>query len=54
MNKLLFTPGPLTTSKSVKLEMLLDYGSRDEAFKKNISYIRNTLVNLACINSQQN
>lgn len=54
MNKLLFTPGPLNTSKDVKNEMLYDYGSRDESFKNNITYIRNTLVNIACNNSKTN
>ena len=29
---LLFTPGPLTTSKSVKEAMLHDWGSRDSSF----------------------
>ena len=29
---LLFTPGPLTTSATVKAAMLHDYGSRDAAF----------------------
>ena len=52
MNKLLFTPGPLTTSNSIKSKMLIDYGSRDSSFKETISYIRNKLVKLACTNSQ--
>ncbi len=30
--KLLFTPGPLTTSRTVKEAMLRDLGSRDMAF----------------------
>ncbi len=53
MNKLLFTPGPLTTSVSIKREMLFDYGSRDNSFKKSIIFIRNELVKLACINSKK-
>ena len=31
---LLLTPGPLTTSRSVKLAMVRDWGSRDAAFLK--------------------
>ena len=53
MNKLLFTPGPLTTSKSIKSEMLFDYGSRDDSIKQTITYIRKKLVKLACIKSQK-
>jgi 2-aminoethylphosphonate-pyruvate transaminase len=40
MDKLLFTPGPLTTSESVKSAMLHDYGSRDEFFIRLIKEIR--------------
>ena len=29
----LLTPGPLTTSRGVKLSMLADYGSRDVEFR---------------------
>ena len=47
-DKLLLTPGPLTTSQSVKEAMLHDYGSRDPGFiKMNRSVLQQllTLVN---------
>lgn len=34
-DQLLFTPGPLTTSKTVKEAMMEDIGSRDDVFIKN-------------------
>ena len=46
-DKLLFTPGPLTTSSSVKQAMLHDLGSRDVAFIEIIRDIRRRLVELA-------
>ena len=45
-DKLLFTPGPLTTSLSVKQAMLHDLGSRDEAFIGVVRDIRRRLVAL--------
>jgi 2-aminoethylphosphonate-pyruvate transaminase len=45
-NKLLFTPGPLTTSKGVKQAMLRDLGSRDAEFLAVISRIRRRLLEL--------
>jgi 2-aminoethylphosphonate-pyruvate transaminase len=49
MNKLLFTPGPLTTSDSVKQAMLRDLGSRDAEFLGVIRGIREKLLELgAC------
>ena len=45
--KLLFTPGPLTTSATVKEAMLEDVGSRDFAFVNAVKEIRNELLNLA-------
>ena len=42
--KLLFTPGPLTTSESVKAAMLRDAGSRDGEFVALIREIRNRLL----------
>ncbi len=42
----LFTPGPLTTSKTVKEAMLTDYGSRDGAFIEIVADIRRRLVKL--------
>src|SRR5208283_5190243 len=45
--KLLFTPGPLTTSPTVKRAMLRDYGSRDSEFISIIQRIRAGLLDLA-------
>ncbi len=44
---LLLTPGPLTTSKSVKEAMLHDWGSRDTAFIQMNSEMRNLLLDIA-------
>jgi 2-aminoethylphosphonate-pyruvate transaminase len=46
-DKLLFTPGPLTTSPTVKQAMLRDLGSRDEAFVAVIQRVRDQLLKLA-------
>jgi 2-aminoethylphosphonate-pyruvate transaminase len=43
----LLTPGPLTTTRSVKLAMLADWGSRDPEFRDIIRFIRNELRRLA-------
>jgi 2-aminoethylphosphonate-pyruvate transaminase len=45
-NKLLFTPGPLTTSATVKEAMLRDLGSRDAEFIEIVRQIRESLVAL--------
>lgn len=45
--QLLFTPGPLTTSKTVKEATLEDVGSRDFKFINAVKDIRNKLLNLA-------
>lgn len=45
--KLLFTPGPLTTSATVKEAMLRDLGSRDFEFIQTVKYIREQLLNIA-------
>lgn len=45
-DKLLFTPGPLSTSKTVKQAMLRDLGSRDAEFLSVISRIRRRLLEL--------
>jgi 2-aminoethylphosphonate-pyruvate transaminase len=45
-DKLLFTPGPLTTSTSVKEAMLRDLGSRDAAFIEIVRDIRRRLLQL--------
>jgi len=44
--KLLFTPGPLTTSETVKESMLYDLGSRDREFLLVVSHIRRRLLEL--------
>jgi 2-aminoethylphosphonate-pyruvate transaminase len=43
----LLTPGPLTTSRTVKLAMLADFGSRDIEFRAIVSEIRRELKRLA-------
>lgn len=50
-DRLLFTPGPLTTSQSVKLAMLHDYGSRDSVFIEMVREIRLRLVQLGAVGS---
>lgn len=47
MDKLLFTPGPLTTSPAVKEAMLRDLGSRDYEFIDTVNHIRTDLLRLA-------
>src|SRR6516225_3421021 len=44
--KLLFTPGPLTTSESVKQAMMRDLGSRDVEFLALVRRIRRRLLEL--------
>ena len=43
----LLTPGPLTTSRTVKLAMLADWGSRDIEFRGVVADIRKRLLKLA-------
>ena len=43
---LLFTPGPLTTSKRTKKSMLIDYGSWDDDFNEITNKIRSKLVKI--------
>ncbi|MGH6906562.1 MAG: 2-aminoethylphosphonate--pyruvate transaminase [Aestuariivirga sp.] len=43
----LLTPGPLTTSQTVKLTMLADWGSRDPEFRQIVGDIRKRLLKLA-------
>jgi len=47
MKKLLFTPGPLSTSRKVKEAMLEDIGSRDKKFITAVAEIRNRLLAIA-------
>lgn len=46
MDKTLFTPGPLTTSETVKRAMLHDLGSRDGEFMERIREIRCRLLRI--------
>lgn len=45
---LLFTPGPITTSKEVKLEMMVDWGSREKDYLDLVQNVRNKLCEIAC------
>ncbi len=51
-DKVLFTPGPLTTSQTVKQAMLRDLGSRDSEFIQLIQRIRRELLTLAGVIDQ--
>lgn len=51
-DKLLFTPGPLTTSLSVKQAMLHDAGSWHFEFNAKMKAIRNKLLELAGVSSE--
>jgi len=53
MDSKLFTPGPLTTSLTVKKAMLYDLGSRDDDFLDIVKDVRNRLTKLACHRSNQ-
>jgi 2-aminoethylphosphonate-pyruvate transaminase len=46
-DKALFTPGPLTTSQTIKQAMLRDLGSRDVTFIQMVADIRRRLVQIA-------
>lgn len=50
-DKPLFTPGPLTTSQSVKQAMLRDLGSRDSEFIQIVREIRSELLGIAGVGS---
>lgn len=52
-DKLLFTPGPLTTSARVKQAMLRDLGSRDEEFIGVVAEIRRRLLEIAGVSKQR-
>ncbi len=51
-DKPLFTPGPLTTSHTVKLAMLRDLGSRDAEFIEIVRRIRSQLLAIAGVSQQ--
>jgi 2-aminoethylphosphonate-pyruvate transaminase len=53
MKKLLFTPGPLSTSATVKQAMLEDMGSRDYVFMNSIKEIRDGLLHLAHVSKEE-
>ena len=46
-DKLLFTPGPLGTSKTVRQAMMRDLGSREPEFIRTVQTIRTDLVRVA-------
>jgi 2-aminoethylphosphonate-pyruvate transaminase len=50
-DKLLFTPGPLNTTRSVKEAALYDLGSRDTEFIAHVQHIRQKLLELAHVES---
>ncbi len=50
-DKVLFTPGPLTTSRTVKQAMLRDLGSRDFEFIELVREIRRRLLELAQVDN---
>ncbi|MEE9148343.1 MAG: 2-aminoethylphosphonate--pyruvate transaminase [Candidatus Tectomicrobia bacterium] len=50
-DKILFTPGPLTTSRYVKQAMLRDLGSRDVAFIECVREIRHKLLTLGGVSA---
>lgn len=50
--KTLFTPGPLTTSPTVKQAMMRDLGSRDAEFISTVAEIRDHLLRLAGVSKQ--
>jgi 2-aminoethylphosphonate-pyruvate transaminase len=52
-DKPLFTPGPLTTSATVKEAMLSDLGSRDTAFVQAVAEIRTGLLRLAGVSKEE-
>ena len=49
---LLFTPGPLTTSATVKAAMQRDVGSRDAEFIQIVAEIRNELLRIAGVSQE--
>ena len=51
-DKLLFTPGPLTTSHTVKQAMMTDLGSRDHVFLTVIRHVQSALLELACVDAK--
>lgn len=52
-DKLLFTPGPLTTSRTVKEAMLRDLGSRDSEFVEMVRSIRERLLGIGSVSQAE-
>ncbi|MCS7221578.1 MAG: 2-aminoethylphosphonate--pyruvate transaminase [Anaerolineae bacterium] len=52
-DKALFTPGPLTTSRTVKQAMLRDLGSRDAAFIAIVREVRQRLIELGGVDENE-
>jgi len=52
-DKLLFTPGPLTTSYATKLAAMNDMGSRDGKFIQIIKDVRSELLKAANVSSEE-
>ena len=50
---LLFTPGPLTTSKAVKQAMLRDVGTWDREFSNVVADVRQSLLAVAGVSKEQ-
>jgi len=48
---LLFTPGPLTTSSTVKSAMQVDLGSRDNRFLRVVAEVREELLSMGGVSS---
>ena len=53
IKKLLFTPGPLITSRTVKEAMLEDVGSRDHEFVHSVKEISAELMSLAHVSKEE-
>lgn len=53
-DKKLFTPGPLSTSLTVKKAMLRDLGSRDDEFIGIINYVQKKILDIAGLGSNSN
>ena len=49
----LLTPGPLTTTETVKKEMLFDHCTWDDDYKEITQKIRRELLELACVNEEE-
>lgn len=52
-DKPLFTPGPITTSRTVKQAMLRDLGSRDHEFIESVERVRHTTLELAGVSQKE-